>query len=105
MGANVRMATRKRKRWTDRVAETSKMLNLEPRVFTLEDPEDIARSLKRSVDRSLKRQAESFPSAMSMLNFFINRAGKHLPRNHRARLEAAKDELRSLYGRSRSLAS
>lgn len=94
-----------KKHWFQRVEETSGMLNLEPGVFTREDPQTIARSLKRSVERTLGRKPESFASAMSMLTFFINRTGKHLKKEHRARLEAAKDELRALYGTSRSLAS
>jgi len=84
--------------------QTSDALDLEPGVFTLETPRSIARSLKRSADRSRRRKAEPFPSAMSMLNFFINRAGKKLNQDRRARLEAAKDELRALYGRRRKRA-
>jgi hypothetical protein len=88
-------------RWSQRVTEKSDALDLEAGVFTLEDPREIARSLKRSADRSRRRKAEPFRSAMSMLTFYINRAGAHLPAGQRARLEAAKDELRALYGRPR----
>ena len=87
----------KSKRWSKRVAETSDALDLESGVFAGEDPRDIARSLKRSADRSKRRKAEPFRSAMSMLTFYINRAGKTLSKARRARLEAAKKELRILY--------
>ena len=70
-------------------------------MFTLEDPREIALSLKRSADTSRRRKSEPFRSAMSMLVFYINRAGKNLPDAQRARLEQAKDELRALYGRPR----
>ncbi len=95
------MTTGKRTRWSQRVTETSDALNLDPRVFTLADPRRIARSLKRSAERSRRRKAEPFRSAMSMLTFYINRAGKQLPATQRARLEAAKDELRDLFGKRR----
>jgi hypothetical protein len=94
------MAAR-RERWSQRVTETSDALDLEPGVFTRRDPREIARSLKRSADRSRRRKADPFRSAMSMLTFYINRAGKQLPAAQRARLEAAKDELRDLFGRPR----
>ncbi len=71
-------------------------------MFALEDPRDIARSLKRSAERSSRRKAPPFRSAMSMLTFYINRAGRTLPAAQRARLEAAKEELRVLFGRPRS---
>jgi hypothetical protein len=87
---------RKSKRWSKRVAETSDALDLEPGVFAGKDPRDIARSLKRSADRSKRRKAEPFRSAMSMLTFYIHRAGKTLSKARRARLEAAKKELRIL---------
>lgn len=87
------------RRWSQRVTETSHALDLEKGVFSLADPAEIARSLKRSAERSRTRKADPFRSAMSMLNFYINRAGKKLPQASRRRLEAAKDELRKLYGR------
>jgi hypothetical protein len=90
-----------RDRWTQRVTETSYALDLEPGVFTWGDPRRIARSLKRSADASTRRKTDPFRSAMSMLTFYINRAGTQLPAKQRARLEAAKDELRALYGRPR----
>jgi hypothetical protein len=83
------------------VTETSDALELEPGVFTLKDPLRIARSLKRSAERSHRRQSDPFRSAMSMLTFYINRAGSQLSAGQRNRLEAAKDELRELYGRRR----
>jgi hypothetical protein len=79
--------------------ERSDALDLEPRVFTLRDPRAIARSLRRSAERSARRKAEPFRSAMSMLTFYINRAGRNLPAAQVRVLQRAKDELRSLYGR------
>jgi len=95
------MATHKAKRWSQRVIETSNALDLDRGVFTRGNPRSIARSLKRSADRSKRRKADPFRSAMSMLNFYINRAGKKLPQNQRARLEAAKNQLRALYRKPR----
>jgi hypothetical protein len=92
---------RKRPRWSQRVTQTSNALDLEAGVFALRDPRRIARSLKRSAELSERRKADPFRSAMSMLNFYINRAGRNLPARQRARLEAAKDELRALFGRPR----
>jgi hypothetical protein len=94
------MATRKRKAWSQRVTESSNALDLEHGVFSRKDPRSIARSLKRSAERSQRRKADPFRSAMSMLTFYINRAGKKLPKLQRKRLESAKDELRKLYGRA-----
>ena len=98
------MATRKNKRWSHRVTETSNALDLEQGVFSKDDPRSIARSLKRSADQSRRRKSDPFRSAMSMLNFYINRAGNKLSQERRKRLEAAKDELRDLYGRQRRAA-
>ena len=89
----------KRKRWSQKVTERSNALDLDPGVFARDDPRSIARSLKRSADRSRRRKSDPFRSAMSMLNFYINRAGKGLSKTRRARLEAAKNELRRLYGK------
>jgi hypothetical protein len=94
-------STSKVTRWSRHVTETSNALDLAPGVFSRNDPRSIARSLKRSADHSRRRKSEPFRSAMSMLNFYINRAGKNLSRAQRARLEAAKDELRDLYHRPR----
>jgi hypothetical protein len=90
-----------RERWSQQVTANSNALDLEPGVFRLEDPNAIALSLKRSAERSRRRKTTPFRSAMSMLNFFINRAGSQLAADQRARLEAAKDELRALYDRPR----
>jgi Protein of unknown function (DUF3175) len=84
------------------VTRESDALDLEAGVFSKADPRAIARSLKRSADESRRRKSSPFPSAMSMLNFYINRAGKNLSAADRKRLEAAKDELRALYGRNRT---
>ncbi len=89
----------KSKKWSQRVTETSNALDLEPGVFTLDDPAEIARSLKRSAERSTRRKTDPFRSAMSMLTFYINRAGRQLAERQRGRLEAAKDELRVLFGK------
>lgn len=86
------------RRWSQRVTERSDALDLEPGVFT-HTAKEIARSLKRSADRSLRRKTSPFRSAMSMLTFFENRAGKKLSAARKAALRAAKGELRRLYGR------
>src|SRR6266496_5709813 len=98
------MARGARKRWSQEVTESSNALDLDEGVFAKDDPRSIARSLKRSADRSRRRKSDPFRSAMSMLNFYINRAGRKLSRPRRARLEAAKEALRDLYGRSRRAA-
>ena len=94
-------ASAARERWSQRVTAHSNALDLEPGVFRLEDPRAIALSLKRSAERSRRRKTTPFRSAMSMLNFFINRAGRQLTAEQRAHLKAAKDELRALYDRPR----
>jgi hypothetical protein len=86
-------------RWSQDVTERSDALDLETGVFTLEDPKKIAASLKRSAEASTRRKADPFRSAMSMLVFYINRAGKNLTETDRARLEKAKDELRKTFGK------
>ena len=88
-------------RWSQRVNDTSDALDLESGVFTLKDPKAIARSLKASAEASGRRKASPFQSAMSMLTFYINRAGSQLDDAQLERLEAAKDELRALYGKPR----
>src|SRR6476659_4877660 len=98
------MTTPRSKRWSQRVTETSNALDLAPGVFSQTDPRRIARSLKRSAERSNRRKSSPFRSAMSMLNFYINRAGKNLSKEDRERLEAAKDELRDLFHRDRRAA-
>ncbi len=93
---------RKSSRWSGRVTRRSNALDLEEGVFAKRDPRAIARSLKRSADRSRRRKSSPFRSAMSMLTFYINRAGKQLSGAQRRRLEAAKDELRDLYGKGKA---
>jgi len=92
---------RKGRRWSQRVTETSNALDLEAGVFTLSDPREIALSLRRSAEASTRRRTDAFRSAMSMLAFYINRAGRQLPPDRRTVLESAKEELRSLYGMPR----
>jgi hypothetical protein len=87
-------------KWSQHVTETSNALDLEAGVFRNESPRAIASSLKRSADRSRRRKADSYRSAMSMLTFYMNRAGKNLSASRLQVLEAAKGELRSVYGRS-----
>lgn len=89
------------RRWSQQVTRTSNALDLQEGVFSLADPREIARSLMRSAENSERRKAGPFRSAMSMLVFYINRAGSKLSETQRQRLEAAKDELRALYGRPR----
>jgi len=93
------MTTTTSKRWSRGVTEKSNALDLENKVFMKDDPRAIARSLKRSAERSRRRKSNPYRSAMSMLNFYINRAGKNLPKTRRAKLEKAKKELRDLYGK------
>ena len=94
------MAGRTRKRWSQRVTQTSDALTLDEGVFSRDDPRSIARSLKRSAEHSRRRKSGSYASAMSMLTFYINRAGRQLSRAQRARLQAAKRELRALFGKT-----
>jgi hypothetical protein len=84
--------------------ETSNALDLEPGLFK-RAPKAIAKSLKRSAEHSKRRKAPPFRSAMSMLVFYENRGGKNLSASERAKLERAKDELRALYGKSRTATS
>lgn len=91
----------KSERWSEKVTESSDALNLERGVFALDDPREIARSLKKSAEESKRRKSDPYRSAMSMLTFYINRAGKQLTAEQRERLEAAKDELRDLFGKPR----
>ena len=88
------------KRWSQDVTEHSDALDLERDVFTLDDPKEIAASLKRSAEQSHRRKSEPFRSAMSMLTFYINRAGRNLPDKRRRVLERAKTELRKAFGRT-----
>lgn len=94
----------KQQKWTRKVTETSDALDLEEGVFTLDDPRAIAQSLKRSAEQSKRKKSDPYRSAMSMLTFYINRAGGKLPEAQKKRLEQAKDELRELYGKPRKRA-
>jgi len=86
--------------WSARVTKESDALDLEEGVFTFKSPRKIALSLKRSADESSRKKASSsYQSAMSMLNFYINRAGKNLPASQRKVLENAKQELKKLFKR------
>jgi len=87
----------KKKNWSDYVTKHSFALDLEPGVFTWDEPRRIAASLKKSAEASLQRKAGPFQSAMSMLNFYINRAGKNLKPARKRILEQAKVELRKLF--------
>jgi hypothetical protein len=87
------------KRWSQRVTRESDALDLKQGVFKLTNPKKIAASLKRSAERSSRRKAGAYRSALSMLTFYINRAGKTLPKTQRDRLQRAKTELKHQFGR------
>jgi hypothetical protein len=91
--------TKRVKKWSAEVTRSSNALDLEENVFRLRSPKQIAASLKRSAESSKRRKSSAFRSAMSMLTFYINRAGKNLNSARRRTLEAAKDELRHEFGR------
>jgi hypothetical protein len=93
------------KRWSQRVTETSNALDLEKDVFAGSDPKRIAVSLKRSAEASKRRKGSPLQSAMSMLNFYINRAGHSLPVKQKRILEKAKDELHGLFEKSKTAQS
>lgn len=93
--------TVKNTRWSDKVTRENNALDLEEGVFTWADPRKIAQSLKKSADNSTRRKAPPFRSAMSMLVFYINRAGRNLDEDRLRILEQAKEELRALYGKDR----
>ena len=86
-------------KWSAEVTERSDAMDLEDHVFEQGDPAKIAQSLKHSAEHSKRRKTGPFQSAMSMLNFYINRAGKNLPKERQKVLEDAKDELRKAFGR------
>jgi hypothetical protein len=88
------------RKWSADVTEHSDALDLRKDIFKSTDPKEIARSLKHSAERSHRRKAEPFRSAMSMLTFYVNRAGDNLSAKQRKTLDAAKHELRELFGRS-----
>ncbi|HEY2008070.1 MAG TPA: DUF3175 domain-containing protein [Rhizomicrobium sp.] len=90
----------KTRKWSARVTKESDALDLRPGVFKHDDPKKIARSLKRSAERSHRRKSSPYRSAMSMLTFYINRAGKDLPTRRKRILEKTKDELRTLFDKA-----
>ena len=94
------MVRKSPRRWSHQVTERSDALDLDQGVFTWKDPKRIAASLQRSAQRSRRRKADPFRSALSMLTFYINRAGRNLPASQRRTLELAKGELRRRFGRS-----
>ncbi len=103
-GKKLRPKKRRRRKprqsaWSQRVTRESDALDLKRGVFTLRDPKRIAASLKRSAERSARRKAGAYRSALSMLTFYINRAGKTLPKTQRDRLERAKGELKQQFGK------
>jgi len=87
------------RKWSKHVTETSNALDLEADVFSSASPRTVAASLKRSAERSNRRKGTPFQSAMSMLNFYINRAGRNLPASRKRMLTQAKSELRRMFGR------
>lgn len=93
------MATARKRRWSQHVTDTSDAMTLDKGVFSRRSPRSIASSVKRSAERSHRRKSNPYRSAMSMLSFYLNRAGKTLPASSRRKIEAAKDELRALYGK------
>lgn len=92
-------STHDAERWSGEVAENSHALDLEDGVFTWDDPARIAQSLKKSAEASNRRKGTPYQSAMSMLTFYLNRAGKNLSDEQRQVLEEAKGELRKAFGR------
>ena len=87
------------RRWSQDVTEHSNALTIDRGIFTNSDPAEIARSLKESAEHSRRRRTTPFRSAMSVLTFYINRAGKDLDAKQKKVLEAAKDELRKAFGK------
>lgn len=87
------------KKWSAEVTKHSNALDLEAGVFTWSDPRKVAESLKRSAEKSKRRKAAPYQSAISMLNFYINRAGSNLPKERKEVLEQAKAELRLLFNK------
>jgi hypothetical protein len=95
------MAKKARKKWSAQVTRNSRALALDEGVFTWKSPRRIALSLRRSAEASGSRKSSAFRSALSMLTFYINRAGKSLPGERRKTLERAKDELRKQFGKEK----
>ena len=91
--------TKSGKKWSAKVTQHSDALDLDKDIFKSKDPDKIAASLKHSAEESHKRKASPFQSAMSMLNFYENRAGRNLSKRQKAPLEKAKNSLRKMFGR------
>ena len=98
--SKTRQRAQPKRKWSAAVMQRSNALDIEHGAFAQDDAVAIARSLKRSAERSRRRKAGPFQSAMSMLNFYINRAGRNLPARRKATLVRAKEELRRLFGRA-----
>ena len=99
VGKKKRSPTGRQRKWSAGVMQRSNALDLQEHIFKSRDPEKIARSLKRSADRSKRRKGTPLQSAMSMLNFYINRGGKNLSETRLNILERAKNKLRELFGK------
>jgi hypothetical protein len=99
-GARQSSRRKSTRRWSARVTRESDALDLKKGVFTSRNPKTIARSLKRSAEHSKRRKADPYRSALSMLTFYINRAGKNLPAGRKKILQQAKGELRVAFGRA-----
>ena len=97
--ARSKKASTPKRKWSRDVTRHSNALDLEGGVFKKKNPKKIAQSLKHSAEHSKRKKSGSYQSAMSMLNFYINRAGKGLSKKEREPLEKAKDELRKLFHR------
>jgi hypothetical protein len=87
------------KKWSGKVTATSNAMDLEEGIFKSKDPAEIARSVKKSAEKSRRKKAGPFQSAMSMINFYENRGGKNISSTQKKVLDNAKDELRNLFGR------
>ena len=94
------MKKKSKRYWSGEVTRCSNAMDLEPAVFKQTSPHRVALSLKRSAERSNRRKARPYQSAMSMLNFYLNRAGTNLPQKQKAVLKRAKGELRKVFHRS-----
>ncbi|MGI8951516.1 MAG: DUF3175 domain-containing protein [Chitinophagaceae bacterium] len=92
-------SSKPKKKWSGKVTKSSNALDLEQNIFESQDPKHIAESLKKSAEKSKRKKGTAYQSAMSMLNFYINRAGKNLPEKQKEVLEKSKDELRKIFGR------
>jgi Protein of unknown function (DUF3175) len=98
--SNTRTRQSAPRRWSKQVTEHSDALDLQRGVFAQRSPDKIAASLKRSTERSKRRKSDPYRSALSMLTFYINRAGKNLPASRKRTLNAAKQKLREKFGRA-----